>query len=308
MSVNRQMLREHFPPEALKSRKTAGNQTFTYVNSEEVLQRLILATEGEFTWEVLSIEYIEAGTIQRYDRDTRSMLDKRREAFFMVHGRLTIPSLGSFDGIGTSVEETEDSPKAAETDALKRCAVKTGVALYLYERVQSAPGAVSTQDIGRHGQSPSRSGGAPVRGAQGQQSVSQEEDSAPTVQKDYHKRFNNLCTRFWITKEHVSDTMQNIGANSFYKGCERLEPVYQAMKKAEYGDGEEVLLKEAEKITGKPILGLWELDFVGWNGILYFLQHGESLVEEGKVSPGGLVKEGTVIRPATHKQAEEARA
>ena len=116
------------PFESLHSREGAGGKSFTYVAGGDVMDRVLLATSGAFEFEILDIRLIEPQTKQ-----TRSG-QKTVDPFWMVHARLTIEGLGRRDAVGTAAIENEDSPKGAETDAFKRCAVKFGVALQLYRK------------------------------------------------------------------------------------------------------------------------------------------------------------------------------
>ena len=52
---------------------------------------------------------------------------------WLVHGTLTVDTLGSRSGVGTHPADGVEAAKAAETDAFKRAALKFGVGLHLYE-------------------------------------------------------------------------------------------------------------------------------------------------------------------------------
>lgn len=116
------------PFDNVRSREGAGGKHFSYVAGGDILARILEATEGMFDWEIIDLRLIEG----------QSKANKRTGEVYttppvwMVHGRLTLPGLGTRDGIGTATAETEESPKSAETDAIKRAAVKFGVALQLY--------------------------------------------------------------------------------------------------------------------------------------------------------------------------------
>lgn len=118
MSNNtQQMLAAPFPPELVRQRPGSGRNTFDYVSGADVIKRVIDATGGHFTWSVTSIQMVQ---------------EQSGHGCWLVRGTLTIPELGSRDGIGTHPAEGIDAAKAAETDAFKRAAVKFGVALSLY--------------------------------------------------------------------------------------------------------------------------------------------------------------------------------
>lgn len=133
-------LMEPFPESRIRQREGAGRKVFDYVNAGDVIDKVIKATENVYGWEVLSSAYYAERTVTRTARDGKEY-QKTFPAFWSVHGRLTLQDLGSRDGIGTQVEENEDSLKGAETDALKRAAVKFGVALNLYLKDDEGPTA-----------------------------------------------------------------------------------------------------------------------------------------------------------------------
>jgi len=117
-----------FPNDRIRQREGAGGKRFDYVSAGDVIERL-LESIGDTPWsfEVISVHFREAESFT--DKWGKP---KSRDAFWWVHGRLTIEGVGTRDGIGSGRVENEDSIKGAETDALKRCAVKFGVALQLY--------------------------------------------------------------------------------------------------------------------------------------------------------------------------------
>lgn len=125
------LLRQPFPASSIKKRAGAGGKAFSYVDGEEVLSRVLEATDGEFSWSVEKIDFVS----------------DNKASYWLCMGHLTIPGLGSRSGVGTALVANEDSAKSAETDAFKRAAVKFGVALDLYAKgddsqqqpTQSAP-------------------------------------------------------------------------------------------------------------------------------------------------------------------------
>jgi len=116
------------PFDNVRTREGAAGRSFDYVAGGDVLERILEATQGQYDWQILDIRLVEGQA--KANRKTGEVYTT--PAVWMVHGRLTLPGLGSRDGVGTQVAENEESPKAAETDALKRSAVKFGVALHLY--------------------------------------------------------------------------------------------------------------------------------------------------------------------------------
>lgn len=114
--VDKQRLLEPFDPSCIKQRPGVGRSVFDYVPGGDVIARIIEASDNEFEWTVVSLELVTTD-------------DK---PYWVIRGSLSVPGLGSRDGVGTHPAEGVDAAKAAETDALKRAAVKFGVALHLY--------------------------------------------------------------------------------------------------------------------------------------------------------------------------------
>lgn len=131
------ILQEPFPDSMIKQREGAGRKTFDYIPAGNVIQRVIQATDNRFSWYVESSVYHPEREAQKKGRDG-SEFTKVFPAFWCVTGTLTIEGLGSKSGVGTQVEENEDSVKGAETDAFKRAAVKHGVCLDLYIKDDNA--------------------------------------------------------------------------------------------------------------------------------------------------------------------------
>lgn len=111
-------LRAPFPEDAVKQRKGTGKQ-FDYLSHGDVTERLIEATGNCFDLIVIRDE-IEDDDVHK------------------VTVRLIIPGLGQRDGTGTAVIAPssrpgfKDSYKVAESDAIKRAAMRFGVGLQLY--------------------------------------------------------------------------------------------------------------------------------------------------------------------------------
>ena len=112
------LLRRPFAPHVIKQRKIAGRDT-DYIAIGDVLDRLNRATL-QWHWEVTRIEIL-------------TIPIRRKEGIvelpvFHVAGEISIPGLGTRQGIGTApCEGTEDAAKIAESDAIKRAASMFGV-------------------------------------------------------------------------------------------------------------------------------------------------------------------------------------
>lgn len=129
--ADKQLLARPFDPETIRQRPGSGRTMFDYVPGGDVIARVIQATDNAFGW---TVDHVE-------------LMQQNEAAYWVVRGTLTIPELGSRDGLGTHPAESVDAPKAAETDAFKRAAVKFGVALHLYTddpvaNAKDAPAAV----------------------------------------------------------------------------------------------------------------------------------------------------------------------
>jgi hypothetical protein len=135
-AINTEMLTKEFPESAIKSREGGGGKTFRYVSTDTVIRRLNEATANRWSFEIVSQSFLPGGVrINRYAREGGPK--EIRQQIHLVHGRLTIPGLGSRDGYGVQrlddpVTNTDDLLKAAPGDALKRAAVSFGVAIDLY--------------------------------------------------------------------------------------------------------------------------------------------------------------------------------
>lgn len=112
------LLKRPFAAHVIKQRKIAGRDV-DYVAIGDVIDRLNKACM-EWHWQITNIQVI-------------TMPLKRREGIVdvpvaHVTGTLAIPGLGQRQAIGTApCEGTEDSAKAAESDAIKRAATMFGV-------------------------------------------------------------------------------------------------------------------------------------------------------------------------------------
>lgn len=127
--VDQDFLTSTFPKEQIKRRPDG----FDYIEWTSVLERILAAFDGRFDWVVHSAVLTPESVSERKGKDGKPYT-KRVPAYWTVTGTLTLPDLGSRSGIGTAVVETEEAPKSAESDALKRAAVKFGIALHLYDK------------------------------------------------------------------------------------------------------------------------------------------------------------------------------
>lgn len=96
---------------------------FAYIPQAVVRRRINNATNNLYDWQVLKFEFRDGTEVQQPNT-----------LIMIVHGRLTIPGLGSRDGIGTAIirKGTEEQYKSAESDAYKRAAMAFGTGLENY--------------------------------------------------------------------------------------------------------------------------------------------------------------------------------
>lgn len=112
------LLKRPFAAHVIKSRRIAGRDV-DYVSIDDVVDRLNRACL-EWHWNISNVQIL-------------TMPLKRRDVAVdtpvaQVIGTLEIPGLGKRQGIGTApCEGTEDSTKAAASDALKKAAGLFGV-------------------------------------------------------------------------------------------------------------------------------------------------------------------------------------
>lgn len=112
------LLRRPFHPSVLKQKPVDGGMV-SYVDIGNVIERLNKAAPV-WHWKVTGIE-IHTMPIKRKGQHVPTQV-------IHVTGELTIPGLGSRQGIGTEpCERSEDAGKIAESDAIKRAATMFGV-------------------------------------------------------------------------------------------------------------------------------------------------------------------------------------
>lgn len=120
-----------FPQAAIQVKQVPGQRPLSYVAGHTYIHRLIDATSNVWDWQIKSFDprpYGETAGKNGQPGNARLLL--------IVTGTLTIPGLGSRDGMGVQVvtAETggEDMWKGAQTDAIKAAAKLFGVGLELY--------------------------------------------------------------------------------------------------------------------------------------------------------------------------------
>ena len=122
--MEKNLLTTPFPADSVRQRKAFAdgnsNKVFDYIKGGDIISRLLDATDNDYTWEVTRLELVTHAT------------KNSAVTFWVCEGKLTLPGLGTRSGIGTHQAQDLECPKAAETDAFKRAAVKFGVALQLY--------------------------------------------------------------------------------------------------------------------------------------------------------------------------------
>lgn len=117
MPINRELLVKPFERGQVRQRQGPGKTQLDYVSGADVIRRLLDATDNHYSWNVEKVELMPLGT----------------GTMWLVYGTLTLEGLGYRSGVGTHPADSVEAAKAAETDALKRAAVKFGIALHLYE-------------------------------------------------------------------------------------------------------------------------------------------------------------------------------
>ncbi len=108
------VLARPFKRESIRYRKGGGNKDLAYLDGATVIRRL---NEACIEWSFTVIA------------------ERREGEVLLAHGQLTIPGLGTRDGIGVqriAPNSGEDFYKGHFTDSLKKCAKLFGVGLELY--------------------------------------------------------------------------------------------------------------------------------------------------------------------------------
>lgn len=120
--INVEELMRPFDGSQIRQRMGPGRKALDYVSGPDVIRRLLDATGNHFTWNV--------DRVQLLIQDTPN---GGSVSLWVVQGTLIVGDLGSRSGVGTHPADSVEAAKAAETDALKRAAIKFGVGLHLYE-------------------------------------------------------------------------------------------------------------------------------------------------------------------------------
>lgn len=121
-SLNVEELMRPFDGSQVRQRMGPGRKSLDYISGPDVIRRLLDATGNHFTWNVERVQLVIQDTA-----------NGGSASLWIVHGTLTVDTLGSRSGVGTHPADGVEAAKAAETDALKRAALKFGVGLHLYE-------------------------------------------------------------------------------------------------------------------------------------------------------------------------------
>lgn len=107
-------LSEPFPRNAIRQRQGGGGKMLDYIDTPTAIRRLNRVC-GNWSWKINTVDF--------------------RNNLCIVTGTLTIPGLGSRDGIGVQMVNEkggEDLVKGGSSDALKKAATLFGMALELY--------------------------------------------------------------------------------------------------------------------------------------------------------------------------------
>lgn len=126
-----QALMEPFAQEEIETRQGARGKMLPYIAGENVIRRLIRACPEGFDFTIKS--YTRHDYPARLVKDTGEYVDRE---LWVATVTVTIPGLGSRDGVGVQVVDqgtSEDMIKGAATDALKKAATVFGVGLELYD-------------------------------------------------------------------------------------------------------------------------------------------------------------------------------
>lgn len=167
----------------IKQRMGPGRKSLDYVSGPDILRRLLDSTENRFSWKVERADLVSQET------------ENGPVYVWVVQGTLSLPEMGVRSGIGTHPADSPEAPKAAETDAFKRAAVKFGVGLHLYEEEPSGQnGATASAGYEGNGRGGGNNGGrtyrppaAAGRGGSGNGAARR----APTSPPDFDEGDNN---------------------------------------------------------------------------------------------------------------------
>ena len=138
MDSIRKILERPFPQELFKQRQGPGGKTFTYVEIQHYVDRLNLAFDGAWSFEVTRREQV----------DDQLLVEGRLTAAGVVKTGLGGATVTRRRDDGNMVGLADDYKKA-EADALKRCCRLLGIGGHLYasdgdEETEPAPPARTT--------------------------------------------------------------------------------------------------------------------------------------------------------------------
>ena len=138
MDSIRKILERPFPQELFKQRQGPGGKTFTYVEIQHYVDRLNLAFDGAWSFEITRREQV----------DEQLLVEGRLTAAGVVKTGLGGATVTRRRDDGNMISLADDYKKA-EADALKRCCRLLGIGGHLYasdgdEEVEPAPPARST--------------------------------------------------------------------------------------------------------------------------------------------------------------------
>ena len=122
-----------FDGSQVRQRMGPGRKPLDYISGPDVIRRLLDATGNRFSWNVERVQLVNHETASG------------SVGMWIVQGTLSLGDLGYRSGVGTHPADSVEAAKAAETDALKRAAIKFGVGLHLYEDDSGAAAAQAQQ-------------------------------------------------------------------------------------------------------------------------------------------------------------------
>lgn len=125
-----------FDGSQVRQRMGPGKRPLDYISGPDVIRRLLDATGNHFSWNVERVQLV-----------THETASNGPVGMWIVQGTLSVGDLGYRSGVGTHPADSVEAAKAAETDALKRAAIKFGVGLHLYEDDASSGSAVAAREV-----------------------------------------------------------------------------------------------------------------------------------------------------------------
>ena len=138
--MNRAVLEQPFPKEAIKQRQGSHGEVLDYIEGHVVIQRLNEAFEGRWGFQVVHHDV----------KDEEVIVLGRFEADGIAKMQFGSSQLTRSRKDGNSLSLGDDL-KAAATDSLKKCATLLGVGLHLYgdnSNGESSPSVTQREDEG----------------------------------------------------------------------------------------------------------------------------------------------------------------